>query len=97
MSVTGRGPEPMINVAAFHEDSLWTVVLFPRGKHRPTAFHSKELTISPASIDLCGVLVVPLHADFVKLTARDVEAVFEEVTLAAAQFEQALSLLGDVL
>src|SRR5437762_13074579 len=33
--VTGKRPEPLINIAAFHENKQWTVYLFPRGKHRP--------------------------------------------------------------
>src|SRR5439155_24462724 len=52
-SITGKRPEPLINIAAFHDREQWTVCLFPRGKHRPAAFHTGVLTVSPASIDLC--------------------------------------------
>ena len=57
---TGKRPEPMVNIAVFQESGEWVTYLFPRGKHRPEVFHRGELTVSPASIDLCGIFVVPL-------------------------------------
>src|SRR5262249_800256 len=44
--ITGNGPEPMINIAAFHQLPDWTVYLFPRGKHRPNVYHTGELAMS---------------------------------------------------
>src|SRR5437867_1012059 len=86
-SVTGRKHEPMINIAAFHEAGAgWTVYLFPRAKHRPRVFHTGELTVSPASIDLCGVFVVPLEKDFRRISGEDIQAIFQEVTLPDDQF-----------
>ncbi len=86
-SVTGKTPEPLCNLAVFHAPAGgWTVVVFPRSRHRPEAFHSGELTVSPAAIDLCGILVTPLAADFERITGEDVESVFREVTLPEAPF-----------
>ena len=92
-SVTGRGPEPPCNLAVYHEPTGWTVVLFPRSKHRPDAFHSGELTVSPAAVDLCGILVSPLATDFERITGEDVESIFGEVTIAEGPFRQAAALL----
>jgi len=30
--------EPMMNIAGFHEERKWRLVIFPRRKHRPGAF-----------------------------------------------------------
>ena len=88
-SVTGKAPEPMINIAAFHDGKAgWTVYLFPRGKHRPQVFHTGELTVSPASIDLCGIFVVPLEKDFERISGENIAAIFREVTLPDDQFKQ---------
>jgi uncharacterized protein DUF4922 len=88
-SVTGKAPEPMINIAAFHDGKTgWTVFLFPRGKHRPQVFHTGELTVSPASIDLCGIFVVPLEKDFERISAENIAAIYREVTLPDDQFRQ---------
>ncbi|MGB8682554.1 MAG: DUF4922 domain-containing protein [Candidatus Binatus sp.] len=85
---TSKRPEPMVNIAVFHESGEWVAYLFPRGKHRPQVFHTGELTVSPASIDLCGIFVVPLAKDFERITGEDIAAVFREVTLPDDQFQE---------
>lgn len=81
-SVTGKPDEPLINIAVFHDTKTgWNVYLFPRGKHRPQVFYTGELTVSPASIDLCGIFVVPLDKDFGRISGEDIAAIFREVTL----------------
>jgi hypothetical protein len=81
-NLTRKRPEPLINIAVFHEGGRWTVYLFPREKHRPQVFHTGELTVSPASIDLCGIFVVPLEKDFARITGTDIASIFREVTLS---------------
>jgi len=78
---TGKRPEPLINIAAFYKAKHWTVFLFPRKKHRPDVFHRGELTVSPASIDLCGIFVVPLEKDFKRITGDMIAGIFREVSL----------------
>jgi hypothetical protein len=90
---TGRRTEPMLNVALFHERGEWVTYLFPRGMHRPSVFHTGEFTVSPATIDLCGIFVVPLAGDFEKITGRDIAAIFREVTLPNDQFHQVVAKL----
>jgi hypothetical protein len=85
-TTTGRRAEPLVNIAVFHEKAQWVTYLFPRGKHRPEVFHTGELTVSPASIDLCGIFVVPLVHDFEKITGDAIAAIFREVTLPDDQF-----------
>ena len=72
----------------FHESGEWVAYLFPRGKHRPEVFHTGELTVSPASIDLCGIFVVPLAQDFERITGDAIAAIFREVTLPDGQFQE---------
>jgi ATP adenylyltransferase/5',5'''-P-1,P-4-tetraphosphate phosphorylase II len=85
---SGKQAEPMVNIAVLHEQREWVAYLFPRKKHRPQAFYSGELTVSPASIDLCGIFVVPLAQDFQKITADAVAAIFREITLPDDQFQE---------
>lgn len=85
-SVTHKTPEPLINIAAFHEEpGGWTVYLFPRAKHRPDVFHRGELIVSPGAIDLCGIFVVAREQDFVRMSGEDVASILREVTLPADQ------------
>jgi hypothetical protein len=92
---TGKPNEPMVNIAAFHEGGNWVTCLFPRGKHRPEVFHTGELTVSPASIDLCGIFVVPLMHDFEKITGDAIASIFREVTLPDEQYQEVAGKLGD--
>jgi Domain of unknown function (DUF4922) len=85
---TRKRPEPMVNIAVFHKRGEWVAYLFPRGKHRPQVFHTGELTVSPASIDLCGIFVVPLAHDFERIAGDAISAIFREITLPDAQFQE---------
>ena len=90
---TGKRTEPMVNIAVFHEQGEWVAYLFPRGKHRPDVFHTGELTVSPASIDLCGIFVVPLEKDFERITGEAIAAIFREVTLPDDLFREVAAKL----
>jgi len=85
---TSKRSEPLINIAAFYERGEWTAYLFPRGKHRPEVFQTGELMVSPASIDLCGIFVVPRAQDFERITGEAIAAIFREVTLPDDQFRE---------
>jgi hypothetical protein len=51
-------------------------------------FYTGELTVSPASIDMCGIFVVPQAHDFERITADAVAAIYREVTLPDDQFRE---------
>jgi hypothetical protein len=88
--VTGAESEPMINLVVACDGDRWTVIVFPRGKHRPDRYFAEgdaKLTVSPAAIDLAGVLVVPQPDHFAKITPRDAEEIYAEVTLDYAAFD----------
>ena len=73
-------PEPLLNIAAFSAAGATTLLLFPRSKHRPAVFYSGEFTVSPATIDLCGVFVTPVEKDFVRISGDHIRKIYEEVT-----------------
>jgi ATP adenylyltransferase/5',5'''-P-1,P-4-tetraphosphate phosphorylase II len=88
--VTGADSEPMINLVVTRDGDRWTVIIFPRGKHRPDRYFAEgdaKLTVSPAAIDLAGVLVVPQPDHFAKITSRDAEEIYAEVTLGGEAFD----------
>ena len=76
--------EPMINVAGFMEEGEWRILIFPRVKHRPDAFFregDERIVVSPAVIEMCGVIVTPIERDFKRLDAHDIENIYQEVSL----------------
>jgi hypothetical protein len=85
--------EPMMNIAAFHDTSGWTAFVFPRGKHRPAVFHTGELTVSPGTIDLCGIFVLPYEKDFLRIQVSQIEQILNEVTLPDIQFRDVIASL----
>ena len=82
--------EPKLNLVGYCERGVWTVLLFPRARHRPTCFFAEEpdrMLVSPGAVDMAGVVVVPEHSHFERLGAREVEAIFTEVSLELAVVE----------
>lgn len=82
-SIVGAESEPMINLIVTHQDGQWTIFIMPRDKHRPECYYAEgdaKLTISPAAIDLAGVMVVPEAEHFARITAEDIERIYDEVT-----------------
>lgn len=86
LRATKAAVEPMINIAGYFADNSWTILVFPRGKHRPRVYETREFTVSPGTIDLCGVFVVPVSGDFEKIRGTDIEKILEEVTLPEEQY-----------
>jgi SpoIID/LytB domain protein len=66
-------------------------VIFPRASHRPACFYAEgedNILISPASVDLGGVFILPLEKDFDKITGDDISAILKEVTISDEKMNQ---------
>ncbi|MBI3649822.1 MAG: DUF4922 domain-containing protein [Acidobacteria bacterium] len=88
--------EPLMNLVAYCERGVYTVLLFPRARHRPDCFFAEgeaRLVISPGAVDMAGILVVPEHAHYEKLDAEMVAAIFSQVSLPSAYVEE---VVGEV-
>ena len=76
---------------AYVSGNDYIIHLFPRRQHRPTQFFDKGpggILLSPASVDLGGVVITPREEDFVKLTKEDIEDIFNQVCLRDDQIEK---------
>ncbi|MDR2927036.1 MAG: DUF4922 domain-containing protein [Cytophagaceae bacterium] len=74
--------EPMLNIITWFEAGKWTSAIFPRAVHRPKCFYadgSDNLLISPASVDMGGVLITPRENDFDRINAENVRQILKEV------------------
>jgi hypothetical protein len=77
--------EPMLNSVTWYEKNKWIICIFPREVHRPKCYFAEgetNILLSPASVDLSGVCVLPLEKDFDKITADDIKAVFKEICVS---------------
>jgi len=86
--------EPLINLIATRDDDGMTrAILFPRSKHRPDVFFKEgdeKLLISPAAVDIGGLVVTPLEHDFHRVNAHLMESIFFEVSLDQTLVESVL-------
>ncbi len=95
--LTGEGDEPMMNLLCSYGDSAWRVVLFPRSKHRPDAYFKEgdeRILISPAAVDIGGLVITPLEKDFNAVDAATIGGIFEEVSLTNDKVDAAIEGLS---
>ena len=75
--------EPMLNILCSYHSGMWRVIIFPRRKHRPDVYFlegEKKILISPASVDIGGLVVTPIEKDFLSVDAALIESIFKEVS-----------------
>ncbi|MGM0620473.1 MAG: DUF4922 domain-containing protein [Bacteroidota bacterium] len=89
-------PEPMLNILCNYHENEWRVIIFPREKQRPSHFFEtgeKQIVVSPASVELAGVLILPRDEDFRKITKNTLKEIFSEVTLSEHIFKKWLKTI----
>jgi hypothetical protein len=89
------GEEPMLNILAYFHKK-WQVLVFPRKEHRPWQFFEEgasNILLSPASVDMGGLMITPLEKDFLKISQADIRDIFAQIGLSAGQFEKLSSHL----
>jgi hypothetical protein len=90
--VLGTGEEPMMNIICFREGRQYAMLVFPRARHRPGAFYLSGddcISVSPAVVEMGGIIVTPRIMDFERIDAACVEGIFREVSLDGETVEQA--------
>ena len=95
-SLKGRDRKSGIEDAGLRNFVVWKdksgvmrMLMIPRSSHRPECFFAPEgerLMVSPGTIDMCGIIVVPREDDFRRITDKDLSRIFSEV--AFPQFEK---------
>ena len=83
--------EPMLNILTRYIDGVWRILVFPRALHRPSQYFAEgeeNILISPASVDMGGVLITPQEKDFLKITKNDIESILKQVLWPDSQFDK---------
>lgn len=78
----GEVAEPLMNVVCLFEDKKWYLFVIPRKAFRPwqyTAEGNAQLLISPATVEMCGVIITPVEAHFNRITQKDIENIYYQV------------------
>lgn len=90
--------EPMMNLLAWREDDVWITCIFPRRELRPSCYYAEgdaNILISPATVEMAGLFVVPLEKDFKKVTFADLEKVWEEVSITEDEENELIRKIRD--
>ena len=77
--------EPMMNIVAWRSGEAFISVVFPREKHRPDCYSAEgeaQCLVSPGSLDMAGLLILPRQSDFEEMTSERAKAVLSEVSLS---------------
>ena len=81
LPVSPRTGEPQINILCWREQDIFRVLVIPRKAHRPSCYYAPEgeaVRISPASVDLGGVFIVPVEEDFRRTDAEVLQSIIRE-------------------
>lgn len=76
--------EPMLNILATFKNGEWIIHIFPRTLHRPSQYFGtgeKQILLSPAAVDMGGVLIIPREEDFNKISKDDVIDILKQVCI----------------
>ena len=77
--------EPMMNIVAWRSGEAFISVVFPREKHRPDCYSADgeaQCLVSPGSLDMAGLMILPRQSDFEGMTAERAKNVLQEVSLS---------------
>lgn len=78
-----EGEEPMLNLIGLFDNGKWTIFVLPRKAFRPAQYSAPEpeqLMISPAAIEMTGILITPVEAHFNKIKVEDVVDIFNQIS-----------------
>ena len=103
--------EPMMNIIMNYDAAgggaggvggggRWRTIVLPRIKHRPS-FYSAEgdarILLSPGTVDLGGVCILPVERDFRNLREHHLQQMLEEVMLPPEPFARLADALAAVI
>ena len=87
----GQEGEPMLNLLVAFENGHWQALLFPRDRQRPRQFFADDdsrILISPASVEMAGLVVLPRKEDFDQLTRDDLADIYRQVSINDHDFDE---------
>ena len=76
--------EPGMNIVCSYENGKWYTFILPRASFRPwqyTALGDKQLMVSPATVEMCGLFITPVESHFNRITKEDIQSILEQTSL----------------
>lgn len=88
--------EPLMNLVSFWRGGKFVLGVFGRSKHRPSRYFAEgeaRMLLSPAAVDVGGVVTLPIERDLERMSSALLADVFGEVSLGADRFGALRDLL----
>ena len=82
--ILATADEPLINVLCSYRKNCWQLMIFLRQKHRPNAYYAAKdanIFVSPGAVDMAGVVITPMLADYQRLDCGTMQGIYREVSL----------------
>jgi ATP adenylyltransferase/5',5'''-P-1,P-4-tetraphosphate phosphorylase II len=76
--------EPMMNIVCSYENDIWYTFVLPRANFRPwqfTAQANKQLLISPATVEMCGMFITPIEDHYNRITKDDIVSILDQSSI----------------
>jgi Domain of unknown function (DUF4922) len=92
-SISDAKEEPPLNIIFTYSDSRWRIIIIPRTKHRPDVYFKEnedKILISPASVDIGGLVIIPIEKDILRVDATMIQTIFREVSFNQGMIQQIL-------
>lgn len=91
--------EPMMNIISTYKNNKWKIFIFPRTAHRPKEFfynNKGKIIISPAAIDMGGLIITPREKDLENLTIENITSIYRQVSINKEYFEFLKKKMGEI-
>ncbi|MGB4414818.1 MAG: DUF4922 domain-containing protein [Paludibacter sp.] len=76
--------EPLMNIVCNFEAGKWYTFVLPRKAFRPWQYIAegdRQLLVSPATVEMCGIFITPVESHFERITKEDVLSILEQVSI----------------
>lgn len=83
LPINAQSGESMMNVLANYKQNIFRLTLFPRAAQRPLCYYSQgseRILVSPASVELGGIVITPREEDYQKINENDLVNIYKEVS-----------------
>ena len=91
--------EPLFNLFTYHKDGEFRTIVVFRRSHRSHHYFSEgpdHLTMSPGCADMAGVFIVPVEAEYDKITPELLFEMVEEVSVTKEEEDRIVNRLTRV-
>lgn len=84
----GEESEPKVNIFCTCENDAPEITIIPRRRHRPDFYGEEGMLISPASIDLAGVIVAPRLKDYENITTDTIRSIYSQLCFSQSEINE---------